>query len=185
MIIRVPAQTVRIMGKLRQTVEGFAVTSRPITAAEFALFARRTGYVTIAERRREEYSVYANPSLDGVPFTERSLVPALFLGRDDVAAYCSHNRVTLPSPCQWVAFLQHVSRSRLFTFDGKKKCGVPQLRSHFSCCEWIKSDRLLGRPPMVQLPGVPSTEEPSEMLVEHNNSSGDISITFRVVIEEL
>jgi hypothetical protein len=184
MKIHVPKQTVHIPGNQLQVIEDFVITSRPITAAEFALFAKRAQYVTVAERERGEFSVYANPSLDGVPFADWSTVPALFVSREDVAAFCRYHQVNLPTPGQWVAFVRYVSENHLFALHRETKTRDPQLGTHFSGREWLKADRILGRPPMVQLPGVASSgNELVDTLVEHDDYAGDISITFRVVVE--
>src|ERR1051325_5164324 len=126
-LIQVPKQSVHIPGNGRHALQEFAITHRPVSAADFALFAKRTGYLTAAERERQEFTVYDNPSVNGTPFADWSSVSALFVGRHDVVAFCDYHGVSLPSPSQWVAFVRHVTTKRLFALPLQTKACVPQL----------------------------------------------------------
>jgi hypothetical protein len=181
-IIRIPQKRIAFTKGELEIVREFAIAACPISTADYALFAKRSGYVTDAERRKKEFTVYSNPSVEGIPFTHWNLVPAIFVSRNDVVKFCEFHRVSLPTPTQWISFVQHAKMMREFALQRRSKL-AHKLKIQFSAREWLGgSEQSIGRPPMLTLPRICHAPiNVGDLLLDHEDKMGDISITFRIV----
>ena len=116
-------------------VEPFEILSRPISAAEFALFAKKSGYTTKAEKANAEFTVYDNPAFEGIDFLDLSNVSAIALTVDDAAAFCRHYHVRLPTPDEWISFVRFIETKKLWSHPPAKR--FEELV--FSGPEWLEA----------------------------------------------
>jgi formylglycine-generating enzyme required for sulfatase activity len=187
--IQVPTCSVELPASRKVKVRSFAIGTRPITAAEYALFAKHTGYVTSAETNKAEFTVYSNPSLEGAPLADWHIMPALCVGQREALAFCNFYQIQLPTPEQWLAFVRHVITCGLFAIRAETSKSHPALpATHFSTREWLASPKrackpFLGCPPKMLIPGFKSQQRPPDRTVVLGaDFNGDLSITFRGVV---
>ena len=127
-------------------LDAFAISTTPVTVAEFAAFVSATDYVTAAERPPTDFDVPAgsavftppahpvdltDPSgwwswVDGAqwrhPTGPRSMAiedhPVVQVSYEDALAYCSWAAVCLPTEKQWEWAAQGASREQANTWVG-------------------------------------------------------------------
>jgi hypothetical protein len=178
--ITVPAATVLLEGRKMVDSASFQISSRPITAAEFALFSKRENYVTEAEKLSSEYSVYNNPTLDQVPTEEWSNISAVCLSHSDASAFCQAFRGSLPSSVQWLAFVDYVTSNRLFAFP--RRPDMPAV--DFAGPEWLRlgdNGVQYGWPPIKRFRGVPLQKVPRGKVIGSDARKLLLGGSFRLV----
>ena len=178
-MIKIPTRRLMFGKHAKTVVPGFLISSSPVFVASFALFSKRSGYVTDAERAGLDYSYFNNPSFDNVSGVQRDLITTNWISLKDALAYCRYHSVDLPSPRQWQSFVEFASTENLFRLEVTDSV-------FFSSMEWLNCRRPLfvGRVPLVPLE---ENEKPTlpypDMYTTAKSTDGEMSRTFRFVTD--
>ncbi|QNN24377.1 formylglycine-generating enzyme family protein [Planctomycetales bacterium ZRK34] len=84
-------------------VEAFTIGKRPVTVAQFAAFAKETGYRSTNEQKGSVGTYNSNDQLAGMVEEERLTSPAFCVSYLDAIAYCEWTGCRLPTEAEWLA----------------------------------------------------------------------------------
>ena len=182
--ILLPEQTLVAPDRGIIKVDAFRIAVQPVNVDAFRRFANQASYVTQAERLNDEFNVYSNPRFEDSPIPNSRDVPAACVSLSDARTYCSHQKLSLPSVDQWMAFVKYVCDKDLFVIRRRsesKKNEESLIR--FYTAEWLESPlSLVGVPPMKKISGIPHQCEPYKMIEKRPSPDGNLFVTFRAVL---
>ncbi|HYE32392.1 MAG TPA: SUMF1/EgtB/PvdO family nonheme iron enzyme [Methylomirabilota bacterium] len=131
-LVTIPATTVELRKGKPMKVPAFATSFQPVSACQFALYAKKTMFVSIAEIKNEEFTFWENPLFDGVPPIDVAKVPATCLRVDEAERSCRFFGGRLPTRREWLAmrlwFQESGVASKPGSFGQLRFCGDEWLR---------------------------------------------------------
>ena len=101
--IEVPLKTAPFEDGTHVTVQPFAIAKYPVSIGQFSAFSAKTGYISLAEKCRDEFNYWHVPGRDAIPPEKQLTLPAEFLCYHDAMAYCEWAGRRLPTESEWLA----------------------------------------------------------------------------------